>query len=70
MKVVRFHPSANLELITAIDWYLARSESAAARFVHEIEHAVERIAAAPERYSLTRFSRRRFVLLNFPFDLV
>lgn len=70
MKSVRFHPLASGELLTAIDWYVARSEVAAAGFAREIEHAIQRIAEAPERYPLTRFDRRRFVLINYPFDLV
>ncbi|HEX7189966.1 MAG TPA: type II toxin-antitoxin system RelE/ParE family toxin [Thermoanaerobaculia bacterium] len=70
MKAVRLHPAAQAELLSATDWYLARSEGAAANFVHEVEHAIARIGESPERYPVTRFSRRRFVLLNFPFDIV
>lgn len=70
MKRVRLHPLADEELLSATDWYLARSQTAALGFVREIEHAMERIADAPERYPSTRFGRRRFVLLNYPFDVV
>jgi plasmid stabilization system protein ParE len=52
------------------NWYIGRSSTAAEGFVREIEHALERIAEAPERYPLTRFGRRRFVLLNYPYDVV
>jgi plasmid stabilization system protein ParE len=44
--------------------------SAAAEFVREVEHAVQRVREWPERYPLTRKGRRRFVLLKFPFDVV
>ena len=67
---VKLHPLADEELVSATDWYLARSPAAAIAFVHAMEHAVERIGEAPERYPLTSFGRRRFVLLNYPFDLV
>jgi toxin ParE1/3/4 len=70
MAVVRFHPDADAELLEATEWYVNRSATAAAGFVHEIEHALVRIAEAPERYPLTRFGRRRFVLLNYPYDVV
>jgi len=70
MKDVRFHPAADEELLESTEWYLRRSLAAAAGFVQEIEHALTRIAEGPERYPLTRFGRRRFVLLNYPFDLV
>ena len=64
-----FHPSARAELTAATDWYLERSVSAAAEFVREVEHAVQRVREGPERYPITRKGRRRFVLLKFPFDL-
>lgn len=70
MAIVSFHPLANDELTAATEWYLARSYSAALRFAHEIQHAVERIAESPERYPLTRYGRRRFVLISFPYDVV
>jgi plasmid stabilization system protein ParE len=68
--IVRFHPLADEEFLSATDWYLAHSESAAAGFVREIEHAIQRVADAPERYPMTLSGRRRFVLMNYPFDLV
>ena len=70
MPNVEFHPAARTELTGATDWYLARSTTASAEFVREIEHAIERIAESPERYPVTRKGQRRFVLLKFPFDLV
>lgn len=70
MAAVRFHPAADEDLLEAIDWYMARSATAAAGLVREIEHALARIGEAPERYPLTRFGRRRFVLLNYPYDVV
>jgi plasmid stabilization system protein ParE len=53
MTVVSFHPAADDELQDATEWYLARSAAAAAGFLREIEHALSRIAEAPERYPLT-----------------
>ena len=70
MASVEFHPAAEAELTAATDWYLARSSTAAAEFVREIEHAIQRIAESPLRYPITRYGRRRFVLLKFPYDVV
>ncbi|MBV9068691.1 MAG: type II toxin-antitoxin system RelE/ParE family toxin [Acidobacteria bacterium] len=67
---VSFHPAARRELLKHSKWYRDRSISAAAGFEREIDHAVSRIVEAPERYPLTRRGRRRFVLLEYPFDLV
>ena len=70
MRTVRFHPAADEELLEATTWYVERSATAAANFVREIERALSHIAEAPERYPVTRFRRRRFVLLTYPYDLV
>lgn len=70
MTGVRFHPAADEELLEATEWYLERSATAAAGFVREIDHALARIAETPERYPLTRLGRRRFVLVNYPYDVV
>jgi len=67
---VDFHPSARRELFKHRKWYSERSPAAAARFERAIDHAVSRIIEAPERYPLTRRGRRRFVMLEFPFDLI
>ena len=39
-------------------------------FAREIDHAIQRIGESPARYPVTRFGRRRFVLMKYPFDLV
>jgi len=39
-KKVEFHEAASLELDSAFDWYLERSESAAARFLVELNSAI------------------------------
>jgi len=70
VKNVRFHPAADEELLSATAWYVERSAAAADGFVREIEHAVARIAEAPGRYPATRYGRRRFVLISYPFDIV
>jgi len=70
MLDVRFHPAADEEVLEATEWYLKRSPAAASGFAREIEHALQRIAEAPERYAVTRFGRRRFVLLNYPYDII
>ncbi len=56
MTSVRFHPAADEELLEATEWYIERSPKAAAGFIREIEHALSRIAEAPERYPLTRLA--------------
>lgn len=69
-RSLEFHRAARAELKDATEWYLARSVTAAAGFVHEVDHALARIQEAPERYPVTSRGRHRFVLLSFPFDVV
>jgi toxin ParE1/3/4 len=69
-KSLSVHPAARIELLEAEEWYLERSPTAAREFLREIQRAMTRISEAPERYPATRYGRRRFVLLEFPFDLV
>jgi plasmid stabilization system protein ParE len=46
-KKVEFHEAASLELDSAFDWYLERSEFAAARFLVELNTAISNVAEAP-----------------------
>jgi plasmid stabilization system protein ParE len=54
MKIVELHPEADDELLEAMAWYLARSASAAANFVRDIDHVMSRIAESPERFDTLR----------------
>jgi plasmid stabilization system protein ParE len=67
---VSFHPAARSEVLRHRKWYEDRSPSAASGFEREVDRAISRIMEAPERYPLTRRGRRRFVMLEYPFDLI
>jgi plasmid stabilization system protein ParE len=56
MRVVRFHPEADLELVEARKWYAARSEVAAQAF--------------SLTYPAGRRGERRFVLDRFPYTVL
>jgi plasmid stabilization system protein ParE len=66
-KKVEFHEAASLELEAAFDWYLDRSESAAARFLADLNNAVAKIAEAPHRWPEGNHGTRKFLLRRFPF---
>ena len=70
MRALRFHPEAAQELTEARDWYEARSEVAAQAFALEIDHAIERIVEAPERYPIGKRGESRFVLDRFPYTIL
>lgn len=67
---VSFHPVAIAEARAAHAWYAKRSAAAAAAFLAEIDHAVELIAASPERWPVYRFGTQRLLMRRFPFALV
>ncbi|HEX3584080.1 MAG TPA: type II toxin-antitoxin system RelE/ParE family toxin [Thermoanaerobaculia bacterium] len=67
---VSFHPEARLELLKQKEWYRERSVSAAAGFERQFDLAISRILEGPERYPITRRGRRRFVMLDYPFDVI
>lgn len=69
-KPVRFLSAAELEYAATTNWYLERSEAAAAQFVEEVQHALEKIAAAPGRWPPAKYGTRRFLLHRFPFSVV
>lgn len=67
---VRLHPEAFLDLLEGLDFYLARSEVAAERFLGEVESALALISEAPERWPSYRRGSRRFVMAAFPYSVV
>ena len=64
------HPAAVEEAEKATRWYRERSASAAAQFVEEINHAIDRILAAPQRWPAGPYGTRKFLLHRFPFAVV
>ena len=67
---VRFHREADEELAEAQNWYRERSEVAAQAFALEIDHAIESIAEAPQRWPQGRRGERRFTLDRFPYTVL
>ena len=67
---IRFHPCANDELHEAVNWYDEINESLASSFVESIEVAVERIAAAPQRWPVYAEDFRQVLVDRFPYVLI
>src|ERR1700674_1807395 len=49
-KPLEIHPSALAELKSALSWYLERNETAADKFVAELDRAIELLVATPRRW--------------------
>ena len=69
-RKIEFHPAALAEAEAARDWYAERSLPVARAFIAELSHAVDRVAAAPQRWPLFTPDTRRFVFPRFPFSLI
>ena len=70
VKQISFHPDAIDEAEAAARWYRQRSVRAAARFVDEVNEAIERIVAAPKRWPLGPRGTRKVKLPCFPFFVI
>jgi plasmid stabilization system protein ParE len=46
-KSLDIHPSALAELKSSISWYLEQNETTAAKFVEEIDRAIDLVLASP-----------------------
>jgi len=69
-KPLEFHQAASAELESAFDWYLARDERVASRFLDEVTHAIEMITQSPQRWPVSEANVRKFVLRRFPFLII
>jgi plasmid stabilization system protein ParE len=70
MKRVTFHPEAKAEGDAAIDWYLARSESAALELAKELKRAYGTLRKNPKICPIYLRETRRVILDRYPFSVV
>ncbi len=69
-KPLRFHPQAEQEYLTALDWYRERSLIAAINFERAFDRAISRIREAPSRWPSYFKDFRKYILRQFPFSIV
>ncbi len=69
-EAVEFHEEATAEYDAAFDWYLEQSPDAALKFDAQVDRALAYILHAPQRWTAGPFSTRRFLLRNFPFNVI
>ncbi|MCI0702172.1 MAG: type II toxin-antitoxin system RelE/ParE family toxin [Planctomycetia bacterium] len=70
MANVNFHPDAQTEYQAAIGWYQQRSQSAAQRFVAEVDRILAVIAAQPDRYGWYDNEFREAGLQRYPYSVI
>jgi plasmid stabilization system protein ParE len=69
-KPVEFHPEAADEVEASAKWYRKQSPKAAVGFIRELEHAIDMIAEAPQRWPAFSHGTRKYLLQRFPFLVV
>jgi len=67
---IEFDAGAGEDFGDAIDWYAKRSPGAALGFVSEVDLAIEKIAADPERFAKTYAGCRSCPLKHYPFSVI
>ncbi len=67
---LELHPEAVEEARAARLWYAERSPAAAEAFVGELEAALDRILADPDRFPAYLHGTRRCLLHRFPYVIV
>jgi toxin ParE1/3/4 len=67
---VTFHPDAEQEYLTSLEWYRERSLTAALNFEEEFNQGIARIQEAPDRWPPYFKVCKRYVLRQFPFIIV
>ncbi len=70
LRPIELHPAAIEEGQAAHQWYNERSPAASAAFMVELDLAIERISASPERYASYMHGTRRYLLKRYPFFVV
>jgi len=70
MKLFRFHPEAESEMIEAAAWYEAQQAGLGKRFLTSVQDAVNRIELNPELYPIVERDVRRCLAKTFPFGVL
>lgn len=67
---VELHPEAEAEARDARRWYAERDAKAATRFMAALDHAIELISEAPERWPIYLHETRRVLTRRYPFAVI
>lgn len=60
-------PAARLEFDEAADWYDRRSPGLGAKFIRQVEQALDRISAQPDSYPIVHNDTRVILVKKYPY---
>jgi len=67
---IEFHPDAVVETAQARQWYSEIDDALGDSYADEVDNAIEKIAASPQRWPIHLHGTRAFLLHRFPFLVV
>ena len=67
---IRFHPAAEIEYITAYQWYEEHLEGLGDRFSRSVERQIKLISKNPEHYQIKKRNYRESKIDIFPYIIV
>lgn len=70
MKLTRFHPDADTEMLDAAVWYESQQCDLGKRFLVSVQDALNRIELNPELYAFVDGDVRRCLTKTFPFGVL
>jgi plasmid stabilization system protein ParE len=70
MKMVRFYPAAETEMIEAAAYYEAQQADLGRRFLAAVQDACNRICVNPRLFPLVEADVRRCLTKTFPFGVL
>jgi plasmid stabilization system protein ParE len=69
-KPLAIHPAALAEFKSAVTWYLEQSETAANKFVGELDRAIDLMLAGPQCWPIGDWGTCKFALCHFPYAVI
>ncbi len=70
MKVVKFHPDAESEMIDAAAYYESQQLDLGRRFLATVQDSINRIVLNPKLYPVVELDVRRCLTKTFPFGIL
>ncbi|MEI6971204.1 MAG: type II toxin-antitoxin system RelE/ParE family toxin [bacterium] len=70
MRLVKFHPDAESEMIDAAAYYEAQQSDLGRRFLATVQDSINRILLNPHLYPVVELGVRRCLTKTFPFGVL
>jgi len=69
MNLIIFHPEAENELNSTIDFYNQKVSGLGLEFLDEIERVINLINKNPDRWLVLKYQVRRYIVKQFPYSI-